>query len=80
MPAADETEVGFLAVHGAAEEGLAAAAGDFARHILLPQHLTVVRVQSPDQPLLLWRDDDVLPVGGRRQRRRGREVPVGPKH
>ena len=77
MRAADQPEVGLLMVDRAAEQRLAAAAGDFARDVLLPQHRAVVGIERPDQPLLLRRDDDVAPVGRRGQRRRGREVPVG---
>src|SRR5712691_7096740 len=67
MRAADQPEVRFLTVHGAAEERLAPPARDLARHILLPDHVAVVRIQCPDQPLLLRRDDDVASVSSRCQ-------------
>ena len=79
MPAADQTEVGLLAVNGAAEERLAATARDFARHILLPDHLAVVRIECPDEALFLRRDEDVAAVGGCRERRGRRKIPVGPE-
>src|SRR4051812_9833457 len=78
MRAADQPEVRLLIVHGAPEQRLAAAAGDLARHVLLPQHRAVVRIDRPDEPLFLRRDEDVASVRRRCQRRGGGEVPVGP--
>ncbi len=77
MRAADEPEVRLLLIDRAAEQRLAAAAGDFARDVLLPQHGAGVRIERPDEPLLLRRDDDVASVSRRGERRRGGEVPVG---
>ena len=62
-PLLDQSAVGFLAVDCAAEQRLAAAAGDFARDILLPEDLTVVRIERPDEALLLRRNNNVAPVG-----------------
>src|SRR5439155_24456918 len=78
--AADQAEVRLLTVHSAAEERLARPPRDLARHILLPDHVAVVWIKCPDQPLLLRRDDDVASVSSRCQRRRRRKVPVRPEH
>src|SRR5687768_14430697 len=77
MAAADQAEVCLFVVDRASEECLAAAARDFARHVLLPNHLAVVGIQRPDQSLFLWRNQDVAPVRRRCHCGWRRKIPVG---
>ena len=73
-----------LILRAAMERGVVASgidisqqAIDLARDVLLPEHLTVVGVNGPDQSLFLWRDEDLAPIGHPRKCGWSAEVPIG---
>src|SRR6185436_5424177 len=72
-----EPEVSPFTVDSTTEESLSAAAVDFAGHVLLPEHLSRVRVDCPDESLLLRCDEDFASVGHPCKCGRSAEVPIG---
>jgi hypothetical protein len=77
VAAADEPEVCPFTIDGATKESFAAAAVDFAGDVLLPEHLSRVRIECPDESLLLRCDENFAAVGHPCQCRRSAEVPIG---
>src|SRR5580765_4210887 len=77
MTAAGQSEVCAFIVDGASEERLSAAAVDFAGDVLLPDHLSIVRIDCPDESLLLRCNEDLTSIGHPRERGGSAEVPVG---